>query len=483
MLFTTIVFALFFLIVVFFYYLLPSKFQWVLVLFSSVFFYVYSNPIYIVIPSIIILVTYNAGVQIEKIGSSTKSNIFYFAAIFVNLGILVFFKYTNFFTSIAFDLVNIIRQRFFNASHAWNNNLLINVIVPLGISYITFQAIGYLIEIKRGNQAAEKNIGHFSAYLFFFPKIIAGPVERANHFLPQLKEVKTFYYDNISIGLKLILWGLFKKLVIADRLSIYVSAVYNNENNHSGITLFITLIFYVFQIYADFSGYTDMARGMAKILGFNIMENFKRPLLARSVTEFWRRWHISLSSWFADYVYKPLAIEKRDWGNWGILYAFVITFAILGFWHGANLTYIVFGFLQGFILSVEFFTRKTRKKIRQKIPDLLNTYAGIAFTFGYFAFSLIFFRAQSVSDALTILKRLFTARGTLFIENPSILIFSILGILFLLSVELKKEFYDNLFTLSNNKNWLIRNSYYCFLVLVILIAGVFDGGEFIYFQF
>jgi alginate O-acetyltransferase complex protein AlgI len=299
------------------------------------------------------------------------------------------------------------------------------VLTPLGISYITFQAIGYLIEIKRGNEIAEKNIGHFSTFLLFFPKIIAGPVERAHRFLPQLKQDISFKYDNISNGAKLIIWGLFKKLVIADRLSIYVDAVLGNASHHSCISLITGVIFYVFQMYADFSGYTDMALGFAKVLGFDLTQNFNRPFFAKSVTEFWRKWHISLSTWFADYFYNPIAIAKRDWGNWSVVYAFFITFIVLGFWHGANWTFIVFGALQALILTIEFFTRKTRKNLRKKIPLFLNNTLGILFTVAYFAFSLIFFRAINIQEAFIIIKRMFT----------------------------------------------------------ILIAGVFDGGEFIYFQF
>jgi alginate O-acetyltransferase complex protein AlgI len=483
MIFTSIVFALFFLTVAIFNYLLPVKYRWLWLLATSIFFYMYSIPAYILVAGFIILITYFAGIKIEKFVETKRAMPYYILAIIANIGMLVFFKYTNFFTGIAFDSINFTRQIFFQINGTWNNSLLINVVAPLGISYITFQAIGYLIEIKRGNHPAEKNLGHFSTFLLFFPKIIAGPVERAHNFLPQINQIKKFDYNNISLGLKLIVWGLFKKLVIADRLSIYVNAVLGNAGHHSGATLFIAVIFYVFQMYADFSGYTDMARGFAKIVGFDLIQNFNRPLLSKSVTEFWRKWHISLSTWFADYFYNPIAIAKRDWGSWSIVYAFFITFTVLGFWHGANWTFIIFGALQGLILTIEFFTRKFRKNIRKKVPVFLNNISGIIFTVCYFAFSLIFFRANNVTEALSIVKRIFTAKGSVYFENPSIILFSILGIAFLSFVELKKEYFNNLFTFSDNKNGLVRNCYYCLLVMIILIAGVFDGGEFIYFQF
>ncbi len=483
MIFTSIVFALFFLIVTLVYYIFPVSIRWVLLLISGIFFYMFNNPVYILVPAFIILLTYFAALQIEKAATPKKVQFFYLLAIIGNIGILVFFKYTNFFTSSAFDFGNFIHQKLYASKEVISNPFLVHVIAPLGISYLTFQAIGYLIEIKRGNHLAEKNLGHFSTYLLFFPKIIAGPVERAHHFLPQLKVNKVYNYNNISAGLKLILWGLFKKLVIADRLSIYVGAVLGSPTHHSSISIITAVIFYVFQMYADFSGYTDMAIGFAKLLGYDLMPNFNRPLFAKSVTEFWRKWHISLSTWFADYFYNPIAIAKRDWGNWSVVYAFFITFIVLGFWHGANWTFIIFGALQGLVLTVEFFTRKTRKNLRKKIPAFINNGIGILFTIGYFALSLIFFRANSVGEALTIIKRIFTAKGALYIENPTIISFSLLGIFFLLLVESKEEFYKGSFSFTNNKYWLMRYSYYCFLLIIILIAGVFDGGEFIYFQF
>ena len=482
MIFTSIVFALFFITVTILYYILPTKFRWIWLLMSSIYFYVYAEPAYIFVAFAIICITFFAGKFMQNSSSKRAFNIYLFALV-LNISVLIFFKYINFFTTSLFDFLNFTRINVFRSTNALNNTFLINIIAPLGISYITFQAIGYLIEIKRGNHAAENNFGYFATFLLFFPKIIAGPVERAHHFLPQLNHLPNFNFNNISNGLKLILWGLFKKLVIADRLSLYVSAVLGNAEHHSSISLITAVIFYVFQMYADFSGYTDMALGFAKILGFDLMPNFNRPLLAKSVTEFWRKWHISLSTWFADYFYNPIAILKRDWGKWSVVYASFVTFIVLGFWHGANWTFIVFGALQGFILTTEFFTRKVRKNFRKKIPELINTLVGIVFTISYFGFSLMFFRAKNLHQAFNIIKRIFTAKGDLYIGNLSIILFSVLGILFLILFEVKKEYFNKQFTFSNNRNWLVRNIYYCLLLFIILIAGVFDGGEFIYFQF
>jgi D-alanyl-lipoteichoic acid acyltransferase DltB (MBOAT superfamily) len=430
------------------------------------------------------VITYYTGLGIERTTSLRKSKQFYLVGIIANVLALVFFKYANFFTSTGFSLINLTRQKLFHTDQVFSNTLVTNIIVPLGISYITFQAIGYLIELKRGTIPVEKNLGHFSTYLLFFPKITAGPIERGYHFLPQFKEPKKFQYANMSQGLKLILTGLFKKLVIADRVSIYVAAIFENAEHHSSISLIVASIFYVFQMYADFSGYTDMARGFARILGFDLLENFNLPLLSKSVTEFWRRWHITLSTWFRDYFYTPITIAKRNWGKWGIVFGIFVTFTVLGFWHGPNWTFIVFGALQGVILSIEFFTSKARKRLRKKIPSWINSFVGIIFTVSYFGFSLIFFRAPSVDNALLIIKRIFTAKGPLFMESdPSSVIYSVMGIFLLLAVELKLEFYKGSFSFFNNRNWLVRNLSYAIIVIIILLFGVLDGGQFIYFQF
>ena len=443
----------------------------------------YSQPGLLLVPIFIAAFTFAAGLQMEKATSKKKAHQIYLLSIVANVGILIFFKYTNFFTNSATSLVNFFNQKIFHTSTVVNNSLLIQVIAPLGISYITFQTIGYLVEIKRGNSAAEKNFGHFATFLLFFPKLVSGPVERSHHLLPQLKQPTPFSYENISIGSKQIIWGLFKKLVIADRLAIFVNLVFENTTHHSGITLLVACIFYTFQMYADFSGYTDMALGFAKILGIDLLPNFNRPFFAKSVTEFWRKWHISLSTWFADYFYNPIAIAKRDWGNWAIVYAFMVTFVTLGFWHGANWTFIVFGLLQAIMLPIEFFTKKARKQCRKKIPAFLNNTAGILFTFFFFMLSLIFFRAGSLAEASQIIKGFFSQKGGLFVQDASVLLFSVIGIFLLLLLEFKKEFYSDLFTVSTSKFWLVRNGYYCFLLLAILLAGVFDGGQFIYKQF
>lgn len=477
MIFNSIDFFLFFIAVLAVLYLLPAKLRWLWVLASSTFFYACAKPEYTFVPIAITAFTWYAGLVIEKAGTDAGKKKIFIASVVVITAILVFFKYTDFFTNSFTDLLSWFSQK------PVTNSLLLNIAAPLGISYITFQAIGYLIEIKRGDEPAEKHFGHFATYLLLFTKIIAGPVERAHHFLPQLKKPVSFTYENFVSGARQMLWGLFKKIVVADRLSIYVNAAYNNHEHHSGITLFFATICYIFQLYADFSGYTDMALGLSRIMGYELTPNFNRPFLSRSVTEFWRRWHISLSTWFADYFYNPIAIAKRDWGKWAVIYASFVTFTILGFWHGANWTYIIFGFLQGLILAIEMLTRKQRKNMRKKIPVWLNDGGGILFTVAYFAFASIFFRADTVGEALAIIKKIVLFKGPLFFDSASMLMFILMALFYIVVHDVKKEFFDKKIALAQSKHWVVRNGYYCLLIIIILVTGVFDGGEFIYFQF
>lgn len=477
MIFNSIGFFFFFAVVLTVLYVLPNKLRWLWVLASSVFFYAYAMPSYVLVPIFITVLTYYTGIAIENTSTEKRKQKIFIAGVAFIIATLVFFKYANFLTSSITSLLSIVLGR------PTTNSLFLNIAAPLGISYITFQSIGYLIEIKREDEKAERHFGHFATYLLLFTKIIAGPVERAHRFLPQLKLPVQFTYENFVLGGRQVLWGLFKKIVVADRLAIYIGAVYNNYTHHSGSTLFFASICYVFQIYADFSGYTDMALGFSKMMGYDLMQNFNRPLLAKSVTEFWRRWHISLSTWFADYFYNPIAVAKRDWGNGAVIYACFVTFTVLGFWHGANWTYIVFGFLQGLILAIEIFTRKQRKNLRKKVPAWLNDGLGILFTISFFGFSSIFFRANSVGEAFIIIKKILHFNGPFFFESASMLMFMLAGIFYIVVHDVKKEFFDSRFSLANNKYWLIRNGYYCVLIIIILATGVFDGGEFIYFQF
>jgi alginate O-acetyltransferase complex protein AlgI len=481
MLFNSINYFLFLISLFLVIYIIPNKFRWILLLSASIFFYVIVGSVNnIYVPVIIILSTFIFGILIEKASSSVRKKVYFLSGLFVNLSLLVFFKYINFFISTFFDLLNFIHHPILVGQVVKNSSLILRLVVPLGISYITFQAIGYLIEINRGNQISEKNPGLFATYLLFFPKLLSGPIERAHNFLPQLHQQHIFEYDKVVEGFKRILWGLFLKLVVANRIPIYTNAVFDYSEQHSGITLLIASVFYTIQMFADFAGYTQIAIGSAKILGYQLMENFDRPFIAKSVSEFWRRWHISLSSWVNEYIYNPIVTNRRNWNKWAVVSAAMITFLVLGFWHGANWTFIIFGFLQGLILSVEFFSRRFRKRVRNLIPSWLNTILGRTFVFAYFCFSLIFFRADSIKEALYFIGKIFTSSGSIYLATSADFILSLFfGIITLIALNIKREQWSVLY----GKSQFFNIAGIVSIVITILLFGVFDGGQFIYVQF
>ncbi len=433
-------------------------------------------PIYIVILGFTIIVDYLAGICIEK-SEGRKRKYFLIASLVANIGILCIFKYYNF-----------INQNFSFLLHGFglsNPIPYLSILLPIGLSFHTFQAMSYTIEVYRGNQKAERHFGIYALYVMFYPQLVAGPIERPQNLLHQFREKHHFSSDQVFEGLKIMTWGLFKKLVIADRLGIYINGAYNHLPQQNGMTLLLATIFFSFQIYCDFSGYSDIAIGAARVMGFNLMTNFRRPLFAKNTGEFWKRWHISLSTWFKDYLYFPMGGSKVPVPRW--YFNLMIVFLISGLWHGANWTYIIWGGINGFYLIFAIATKKYRDKFNKliginKFPRL-NLFLEISITFLLISFSRIFFRSKTVEDAITVMKKIITFKGSIFNDGTAIVIYSFMAIGFLLAVELKKEFYTGTFTLSNHKNFWVRNSYYSFLIIIIILLGVFDGGQFIYFQF
>lgn len=483
MIFNSINYFLFLFVIFILNVTIPHKFRWILLLFASTLFYLITGVTTILVPLIIILNTFICGRNIEKALEIGRKRAYFIVGIIINLGLLVFFKYINFIIKIAFDGLNSVNH-LIRADYSINSQpIILHFVVPLGISYIVFQALGYLIEINRGDQKPEKNLGLFATYLMFFPKLLSGPIERAHNFIPQLSQKKEFSYEQAVEGLKRILWGLFLKLVIANRLALYTDVVFNNYKQHSGITLLIASIFFTIQLFADFSGYTEIAIGSARILGYHLMENFNSPFISKSVTEFWRRWHISLTSWVNEYIYNPMVIKCRAWNKWSAIFSVMVTFLILGFWHGASWNFLIFGLLQGIALTIEFLSRKLRKQIRSKIPSWLNSVLGLSYTFGYFCFSTIFFNLTTAKDALLVVFKIFSKIGTsLFTGDIAIFIYSLMGIFLILFNGILKVYYPNIKFLHNH-NKLIRSMSISFLIIYLFTFGVFDGGQFIYFQF
>jgi alginate O-acetyltransferase complex protein AlgI len=475
-LFNSVHFVIFFVVVTTVYFILPHKYRWFLLLTSSCYFYIAFIPIYILILGFTIVVDYFAGIWLEKT-KGKKRRYFLIASLIANIGVLAVFKYYNFLN----DNLSV----FLNSIGYLNKIPHLGIILPIGLSFHTFQAMAYTIEIYRGNQKAEYNFGIYALYVMFYPQLVAGPIERPQNLIHQFYEKHEFEYDRVVEGLKMMLWGFFMKLVIADRLAIYVNAVYNNSAQHSGITLLVATIFFAFQIYCDFAGYSNIAIGAAKVMGFKLMTNFDRPYFSRSISEFWKRWHISLSTWFRDYLYISLGGNRVSIPRWYLNLLFV--FIISGLWHGANWTFVIWGALNGFYLVFAIITSGLRKKINHILlidnyPKLYNVFQ-ITITFALACFAWVFFRAGSLQESTLILQKIFAFRGPLFIGSPAYLIYSIIGILFLILVEIKIEYFKGKLLFLNNSNLWVRNFSYSFLILVILLIGVFDGGQFIYFQF
>lgn len=436
----------------------------------------YVKVSYIFIILFVILINYWLSILIHRTASKQRKKTFFYLSLFVNVSVLVFFKYWNFLILNLFEFFGWL---------GLNNSVsapFLDIALPLGLSYYTFQTIGYITDVKRGTIEPETNFYRFTLFTIYFPKLLVGPIERANHFLPQLKRKISFDKENITEGAKQIAWGLFKKLVVADRIAIYHSEVISTLDFQSGCTILLACVLYTFQVYADFSGYTDIALGTARMFGFDLIENFRRPLLAKNVSDFWRRWHISLSSWVNDYIFNPMALKYRDWGKWGVFSALFISFIVIGIWHGAAWTYVFFGILQAIALIYETVTRRIRKKLSKKISHRLYLSISILFTFLFITLSLIIFQSQTIGDAFEIIHRMFINRGQLFLY-PSIGIFMITGCAAMMIYDLQEEYKITSFSLFSNKSWLVQQVSYALLLIYILFAGVFDGGQFIYFAF
>jgi alginate O-acetyltransferase complex protein AlgI len=486
MLFNSIQFLFFFAIVTVTYFALPYRFRWILLLGASYYFYISWKPAYVILIIITTLITYYAGIRMGKIATKAKRKTILILSLFFNLGFLFVFKYYNFFN----DSLKIM----FHHYNLFYGSPALNVLLPIGISFYTFKNLSYAIDVYRGDQSPEKHLGYFALYVTFFPQLLAGPIERAKRFLPQLLEKFDFDYQRVTNGLKLMLWGLFQKMVIADNLAPLVDSVYNDPIHHQGIGLVLGTLFFAFQIYCDFAGYSDMAIGAAQVMGFTTMDNFDRPYFSKSIPEFWRRWHISLSTWFRDYLYIPMGGNRVSIPRW--YFNLFIVLLICGLWHGANWTFIFWGGLHGIYLVGSAFTRNIREKIHEavgldRVPRL-HHYFKVMVTFLSVCFAWIFFRANSISDAFYIISHLFTGweglgiralKATPFLGPLKFqLVAGVVSVGMLLAVHLLQG--DNHFDqwLSKKRVSLRWAAYYS-MVLIILLLGHFGTREFIYFQF
>jgi len=391
---------------------------------------------------------------------------------------LFFFKY--------FSLINSALFRLLDNYHIHWPLPEINLLLPVGISFYTFMAIGYSVDVYNEVVETEKNVGRLGLFLSFFPLVLSGPIERAGNMLQQFKQLKGIDTENLIAGLKMIIWGYFMKLVVADRISIYSQAILGNIFHHNGSTLLLVSFFHPMQMYADFGGYSLIAVGTAKVLGINVMQNFNRPFFSVSIAEFWRRWHISLISWLTDYIYIPLSFYLRKYKQYGIIFAIMVTFFISGIWHGATINFIVWGLLQGIFLSTEALLHKSRNTFEKRYNLNKNSIYitfSILTTIVLITSSNIFGGASSIKESLFIFSEIFTNPGPIYIGQPTTFLLSILSIIFLLSKDFIDEFYPKHLKFFGNRYLTVRVFSYSTVILLILLFGVFDGGQFIYFQY
>jgi D-alanyl-lipoteichoic acid acyltransferase DltB (MBOAT superfamily) len=396
MLFNSIDFVLFFPAVTLAYFVIPHGARWVFLLAASYLFYMAWEPGYVLLIMASTLVDFAAGLALGAIHRPAMRRALLGLSLTANLGLLFFFKYYNFFADTLRPALTHL---------GWTVELpYAEVLLPVGISFYTFQTLSYTIEVYRGNQRPERHLGRFALYVAFFPQLVAGPIERPGHLLPQFGRRVAFDYDRVRDGLQRMLWGYVKKSVIADRLGMVVDGVYANPEAHEGPVLVMATVLFAFQIYCDFSGYTDIALGAAKILGFDIMENFRRPYAARSVAGFWRRWHISLSTWFRDYLYIPLGGNRVAAPRWA--FNILVVFALCGLWHGAKWTFVVWGLLHAGYMVVGHFTAARRDRLFRGISPSWRGASAVVTTFALTCFAWIFFRANTFADACHIVGAL-----------------------------------------------------------------------------
>ena len=480
MLFNSFDFLFFFPLVVILYYVLAHKYRAFLLLIASYFFYFYWEPSLVLLLFASTVIDYYVGIKIHNSNNQKKRKLFLYLSVFVNLGMLFFFKYLGFFTETSIAILD-----FFGIEHAMAYSSqtynIEKILLPIGISFYTFQTMSYSFDVYRKLIKPERNFVKYALYVSFFPQLVAGPIERANRLIPQ-------FYKNIKInipaikqGIIMMAWGFFLKLVVADRLGIYADIVFASPKSFSGLPLIIGAIFFTFQIYYDFSAYTTIAIGAAKVLGFDLMQNFNRPLFSNSFSEFWSSWHISLLEWLKDYLYKPLA--RRNTPRVLII---IIVFFSVGLWHGANWTFVVWGLLNGFFLIFELGTKSFREKWIEKLNIPKFIYRTYWYITGLFLiiFSLVFFRSPSFDIAIEYFKHLFVFDDLQFnILKYSYEFYITIGLLIFVQIIHYFKGNDKVYELITKRSQPIRWAFYILFIIGIVLFSVNRQNNFIYFQF
>ena len=472
MVFNSIEFLIFLPLVVALFYVLPQKARWLMLLAASCVFYMWFVPKYILILLVTIVVDYAAGLLMERYADQPrKKKTFFVISIVSTLTVLLIFKYLNFLTENLDQLC---------ASLGMETHLMTHIILPIGLSFHTFQSMSYVIEVYRGRQKAERHFGYYALYVMFFPQLVTGPIERPANLLRQLHEEKKFQYENISKGMRLILFGFFIKMVVADHLGEYVDEVYGHLDEYNSWTVIGCMFFYSFQIYCDFFGYSTIALGSAKLMGFDITDNFKSPYLSRNIAEFWHRWHISLSTWFRDYVYIPLGGSRVKFGRW--VFNILVVFVLSGIWHGAAWTFLLWGFAHGLLHIVE-------KALRDKIPakETQSRWLKICIdalcvlkTFVLVTLFWVMFRATSFEHLKAIFETAFTNfhGGEQMSVKPGMWIY--LGLFIISDIVLRNTRFD---VWCDDKPMAVRWLIYAVLLFMVICCSSVFNFPFIYFQF
>jgi alginate O-acetyltransferase complex protein AlgI len=453
------------------HFLLPQKYRWILLLAASYFFYMSWNAWYIIIIIVSTSIDYWCSIGMSNTIVKKTRKRFLYLSLLSNLGILGLFKYANFFIGEASNLLSWMDVDYLIPS--------LGIILPVGVSFYTFQTMSYSLDVYNNRTKVERHFGIFSLFVVFFPQLVAGPIERSSKLLPQFRIKRNFSYENAVWGVNKILYGLFKKVVVADRLGIYVDAVYgsdpviSNISNANGASIFLATIFFAFQIYCDFSGYSDIAIGSARVLGYDLMENFKRPYLSRTVKDFWKRWHISLSSWFQDYVYIPLGGNKAV--KWRWYYNLMLTFIVSGFWHGANWTFLIWGALHGIYLIIGIWIRPM---LKDKGHSIIFRIVSLLIVFSLVDFAWIFFRSQSLDVAILAIEKIL---GFEYLDSLGASI-NVTGAINLIFCGLATTLL--LISYGLPMNMKLKNPKVIAVIFILLITVLGQNGEqFIYFQF
>lgn len=468
MLFNSLHFLIFLPIVVSLYYLIAPKHRWVLIFIASCYFYMVLIPKYILILFLIIIIDYLAALTIEQVRGRLKL-LYLIGSLTANIGLLAFFKYFNFLNENLVDAFSLFGKEF----HPIN----LSILLPIGLSFHTFQSMSYTIEVYRGKQKAERHLGYFANYVLFFPQMVAGPIERYDNLGNELKGIHKPEYYNFSNGFRLILFGLFIKMTIADNIAPFVNQFYSDPLHYSSLQAIFALFLFSIQIYADFFGYSTIALGSARLLGIKIMDNFKTPYLSKSLTEFWNRWHISLSTWFRDYLYIPLGGNRVKVPHWVLNILFV--FAVSGLWHGASWTFVIWGLLHGLMIVIERFASKVSGFKIKDNWSLLNILLTIK-TFVVVSFIWIFFRAENFDKAKLVMKALVKNWNVPNVDVQFIwpLLFS--AAMLLIDVLIYNSRFDKKMShMVLTKRWAI----YTVLIFCLMALSGTQKYTFIYFQF